>query len=54
MAIESPLLKRPSTVPAVYFLNITGGSNLGLFEVNEAAETWQRRLILMPILSLVP
>ncbi|NLM51390.1 MAG: cell division protein FtsZ [Firmicutes bacterium] len=38
MAIESPLLETSINGARGVLLNITGGSNLGLFEVNEAAE----------------
>lgn len=37
-AIHSPLLETSITGATGVLLNITGGSNLGLFEVNEAAE----------------
>jgi len=37
-AISSPLLETSITGAMGVLLNITGGSNLGLFEVNEAAE----------------
>ncbi|MBU5677302.1 cell division protein FtsZ [Alkaliphilus sp. MSJ-5] len=37
-AIQSPLLETSITGAKGVLLNITGGSNLGLFEVNEAAE----------------
>jgi cell division protein FtsZ len=38
MAIHSPLLETSINGATGVLLNITGGSNLGLFEVNEAAE----------------
>ena len=39
MAISSPLLETSIEGAKGVLLNITGGSDLGLFEVNEAAET---------------
>ena len=38
IAIQSPLLETSINGAKGVLLNITGGSNLGLFEVNEAAE----------------
>src|SRR3954453_11142339 len=38
VAISSPLLEEPVDGATGILLNITGGHNLGLFEVNEAAE----------------
>jgi len=40
-AISSPLLEEPIDGATGILLNITGGRNLGLFEVNEAAEIVQ-------------
>src|SRR5215212_9605751 len=40
-AISSPLLEQPVEGATGILLNITGGKNLGLFEVNEAAEIVQ-------------
>src|ERR1700678_143704 len=40
-AISSPLLEEPIDGATGILLNITGGRNLGLFEVNEAAEIIQ-------------
>src|SRR6202043_2164316 len=40
-AIASPLLEEPIDGATGILLNITGGRNLGLFEVNEAAEIIQ-------------
>src|SRR3989441_13320500 len=37
-AISRPLLEQPVEGPTGILLNITGGNDLGLFEVNEAAE----------------
>jgi cell division protein FtsZ len=39
MAISSPLLEESVEGATGILLNITGGKELGLFEVNEAAET---------------
>jgi cell division protein FtsZ len=41
MAISSPLLEEPVDGATGILLNITGGPDLGLFEVNEAAEIIQ-------------
>jgi cell division protein FtsZ len=41
VAIASPLLEEPIDGATGILLNITGGRNLGLFEVNEAAEIIQ-------------
>ncbi len=38
MAISSPLLEESVEGATGILLNITGGNDLGLFEVNEAAE----------------
>ncbi len=42
-AVSSPLLEQSVEGATGILLNITGGSDLGLFEVNEAAEIIQRR-----------
>ena len=41
IAISSPLLEESSRARSAILLNITGGHDLGLFEVNEAAEIVQ-------------
>jgi len=52
-AIQSPLLETTIEGAKGVLLNITGGANLGLFEVNEAAELVSRQPIQMQISSLV-
>ena len=53
-AISSPLLEQSVEGATGILLNITGGSDLGLFEVNEAAEIIQRPPTRTPTSSSAP
>ena len=53
-AISSPLLETSVDGATGVLLNITGGADLGLFEVNEAAEIIGRPPTVTPTSSSVP
>ena len=53
-AISSPLLETSIEGATGIVLNVSGGPNMGLFEVNEAARSLRVRLIPMPTSSSVP
>ena len=50
-AVSSPLLENMSIAGAMrVLLNITGGTNLGLHEISQAASLFMNKLTKMPIL----
>lgn len=51
-AIHSPLLETGIDGAQSILLNVTGGPDVSLYEINEAAEKLQKQLTRMPILSL--